>query len=164
MPRYFVLTSCYRFDEYAPVNAKLYEFFREHGFKNPNSQLINPYCFAHRTGNQDMWEYIDSFPDRLKNLNLGMMAQTGATAWTVGIFPFQDELSKLNTNEETVLVIDIGGGKGHVSKKIRDLTAGISGKIILQERPEALNDLVDSLPGITTMEYDFFTPQPIKGM
>lgn len=142
----------------------MYEFFRETGYKSPDSHLINPYCFAHQTGDKDMWEYIGSSPDRLKNLNLGMIAQTGATAWTVGMFPFKAELSKQNTGDDTVLVVDIGGGKGHVTKQIQDLTVGVRGKIVLQERPEVLVEIANSLPGITVMEYDFFTPQPIKGI
>lgn len=142
----------------------MYEFFREHGFKSPNSHLINPYCFAHQTGDTNMWDHIGKFPDRLRNLNLAMTAQTGATGWTVGIFPFKVELSKLEPNDETILVVDIGGGKGHVTTQIQDLTNGIRGKIILQERPEVLIEIADSLPGIKMMEYDFFTPQPVKGM
>lgn len=141
----------------------MYAYFREHGFKNPETELVNPYCFAHQTGGKTMWEHIGADADRLRNLNLAMMAQSEAAKWTVGIFPFNAELSKVKTDEETVLVVDIGGGKGHVIKQIQDLAAGIPGKLILQERPEALAQLVDSLPGIVTVEYDFFTPQPVKG-
>jgi hypothetical protein len=141
----------------------MYAFFREHGYKNPDSNYINPYCFAHQTGYKTMWEHIGSDAERLRNLNLAMMAQSEAAKWTIGIFPFKEELSKAKTDEETVLVVDIGGGKGHATKQIQNLTAGIPGKLVLQERPEALADLVDSLPGIVTMEYDFFTPQPIEG-
>lgn len=100
----------------------------------------------------------------MKNFNMGMVAQTEATGWTVGIFPFESELKTMKTDDKTVLLVDIGGGKGHVTKKIQILTAAIPGQIILQERPEVLCEIQDLLPGITTMEYDFFTPQPIKGM
>lgn len=152
-----------RFDEFAPPNSKLYEFFREHGFQTPNSEVINPYCFAHRTGEQSIWEYIGQRPERLSALNFGMAAQTQAAAWTVGIFPFASELRKVETTDDTVLLVDIGGGKGHVTKQIRALTEGIQGKIILQERPEVLAEITDPLTGIEKMEYDFFTPQTVKG-
>lgn len=35
--------------------------------------------------------------------------------------------------------------------------------MILQDRPEALNDVIDGLENVELMEYSFFTPQPIKG-
>ncbi|KFY27653.1 hypothetical protein V491_00808 [Pseudogymnoascus sp. VKM F-3775] len=92
-----------------------------------------------------------------------MAAQSEAAAWTVGIFPFVSELRKVETSDETVLLIDIGGGKGHVTKQIKALTEGIQGKIILQERPEVLAEITDPLPGIEKMEYDFFKPQAVKG-
>lgn len=142
----------------------MYEFFREQGFQTPNSEIINPYCFAHKTGDQSIWEYLGQRPDRLSALNFGMAAQSEAASWTVGIFPFASELRKVETTDETVLLIDIGGGKGHVTKQIRALTEGLKGKIILQERPEVLVEITDPLPGIEKMEYDFFKPQTVKGL
>lgn len=159
-----LLTLHSRFDEFAPPNTKMYEFFRTHGFKTPNSEVINPYCFAHRAGDKSIWEYIGQYPERLSALNFGMGAQSEAAAWTVGIYPFKAELGNLEVNDETVLLVDIGGGKGHVSKQIRALVDGIPGKIVLQERPEVLAEITDALVGVEKMEYDFFTPQPIKGM
>jgi len=142
----------------------MYEFFREHGFKTPNSELINPYCFAHQTGDKSIWEYIGQYPERLAALNFGMGAQSQAAAWTVGIFPFELELSQIKTDDDTVLLVDIGGGKGHVTKQIKALVGDVKGKIILQERPEVIAEISDPLNGIEVMEYDFFTPQPIKGV
>jgi hypothetical protein len=141
----------------------MYEFFREHGFKTPQSELVNPYCYAHQTGNQTLWEYVGSFPERFRSLNLAMNAQTSATNWTVGLFPFKSVLSRYETNEKTVLAIDIGGGGGHITKQIRELTDGIPGRYILQERAELLKTADHSESGIEVMEYDFFTPQPIQG-
>jgi hypothetical protein len=153
-----------RFDEFTPPFSKMYEFFRKHGFKTPNSELVNPYCFAHRTGDKSIWEFIGQYPERLAALNFGMGAQSQAAAWTVGIFPFESELKQSKTDDDTVLLVDIGGGKGHVTTQIKALVGDIKGKIILQERPEVIAEITDPLLGIEVMEYDFFTPQPIKGM
>jgi len=110
-----------------------------------------------------MWEYIGSFPERFQNLNLAMTAQTVATNWTVGIFPFKDELMQVKSNDETVLVVDIGGGSGHVTKQIMEFTKEIPGKVVLQERDEVIDAIGDSIPEVTKMKYDFFTSQPIEG-
>jgi hypothetical protein len=150
-------------DEFAPPFVKMYEFFREHGFKTPNSELVNPFCFAHRTGDKTIWQYIGQYPDRLATLNYGMGAQGTAAAWTVGIYPFATELGQTTTDDDTVLVIDIGGGKGQATKQIKALVGDLKGKIILQERPEVIAEITDPLPGVDIMEYDFFTPQPVQG-
>lgn len=153
-----------RYDEYNLANARMYEFFRNNGFKSPEDHLLNPYCFAHQTGEKNMWEHIGAFPERFQNLNLAMIAQTVATNWTVGIFPFKDELKEVKSDDETVLVVDIGGGSGHVTKQIMEFVEEIPGKVVLQERDELIDAIGRTIPEVTTMKYDFFTPQPIKGM
>ncbi|KAH8819160.1 S-adenosyl-L-methionine-dependent methyltransferase [Xylogone sp. PMI_703] len=151
------------FDEFAPVNAKMYEFFRETKFRNPDSDTINPYCFAHQTGGKTMWQYLDQYPARLDAFNAAQKVNGEANPWTVSLYPFEEELRKFTTNDDTVLLIDIGGGVGHVAKQIRGLTQNIPGKVILQDRPAVISEITDPLPGVEKMEYDFFTPQPLKG-
>ncbi|KAF7871817.1 hypothetical protein EAF04_003924 [Stromatinia cepivora] len=151
------------YDEYNLANARMYEFFRENGFKSPEDHLLNPYCFAHQTGEKNMWEHIGSFPERFQNLNLAMKAQSVATNWTVGIFPFKDTLKGVKSDDETVLVIDIGGGSGYVTKQIMEFVQEIPGKVVLQERDELIDAIGHTIPEVAMMKYDFFTPQPIKG-
>ncbi|RAL66952.1 hypothetical protein DID88_007734 [Monilinia fructigena] len=151
------------YDEYNLANARMYEFFRNNGFKSPEDHLLNPYCFAHQTGEKNMWEHIGAFPERFQSLNLAMVAQTEATSWTVGIFPFKDQLKQVKSDNESVLVVDIGGGSGHVTKQIMKIVEEIPGKVVLQERDELIDSIGHTIPEVTTMKYDFFTPQPIKG-
>lgn len=87
-----------------------------------------------------------------------------AKSWTIGLFPFESELQKFETTEDTILLVDIGGGIGSVSKVIRGLTEGIKGKIMLQDRPVVIDDIVEEVTGRELMKYDFLTPQPIQGM
>jgi len=110
-----------------------------------------------------MWEHLDQYPERLSVFNEAQRANGEVNPWTVELFPFEEELKKIETNDETVLLIDIGGGRGHVAKQIRNLTSKIAGKIILQDKPQVLAEITDPLPGVEKIEYDFFTPQPIKG-
>lgn len=158
------LLEIYRVEEYMPAELKLYEFFRLNGWNSPVSATNNPYTFTHRTEGKSMWEYMAQFPERLKNFNYTMVAQNNATFWTVSLFPFYEELSKYETTDGTPLVVDVGGGKGHVSRQIRQLCKDLKGRVILQDRREALSDVIDGLENVELMEYDFFTPQPVKGM
>ncbi len=38
-----------RFDEFGLSNMKLHDFFKENGYKNPDSLTNNPYTHAHDT-------------------------------------------------------------------------------------------------------------------
>jgi hypothetical protein len=144
--------------------AKMSEFFQKESWKNSATETNNPYTYAHNVPDgQTIWNHIDQFPSRLANLNTAMIAQTSAAMWTVGIYPFEDELKKLNTDDETVLLVDVGGGMGQATRQIRQMCKDIKGKIILQDRKEVIDGISEKMEGIEAMEYDFFTPQPIKG-
>lgn len=81
------------------------------------------YTFAHRTEGTEMWEHIAKFPERQKNSNRAMKAQSFDGVWSVGLFPFAEKIKELEkeTDASTPLVVDIGGGAGHTSAKIREL-------------------------------------------
>lgn len=94
-----------------------------------------------------------------------MNAQGLATSFAISIFPFHSELSKQETTDESVLVVDVGGGLGHATKQIKALCGEVEGKIILQDRSEVLDDIKEDLgEGIEKMAHDFFTPNPVKGI
>jgi hypothetical protein len=48
--------------------------------------------------------------------------------------------------------------------QIKGLIGDVKGKLILQDRPEVLDDIKKDLgAGIEKMGHDFFTPNPVKG-
>jgi len=125
--------------------------------------MVNPYTYAHDTKGKTMWEHIAKDPERASTFNYAMAAQTQASLPTVGIYPFESELGKLVEDENTVVLVDVGGGKGQASHMIRQNYPGLKGKMILQDRPEVIADITDELPGIERMPHDFFLEQPVKG-
>lgn len=153
-----------RLGEYSPVFNKLSEFFKEAGWKSPQSETNNPYTFTHHTNGLTMWEHVQLDPEYFSFWNDAMQAQGAATEFAISIFPFKAELSKIDTTDDTVLLVDVGGGLGHATKQIRQLASGIPGKMILQDRQHVLEDISDELVGIEKMPHDFFTPNPIKGI
>lgn len=70
-----------------------------------------------------MWAHIAKFPERQKNSNRAMKAQSFDGVWSVGLFPFAEKIKELGkeTDASMPLVVDIGGGAGHTSAKIREL-------------------------------------------
>lgn len=94
-----------------------------------------------------------------------MTGQGQATLFAVGIYPFRTELSKIATTDDTVLVVDVGGGSGHATRQIKRLIGGdIKGRLILQDQEQVIQDIKDDLGIIEKTSHDFFTPNPIKGV
>lgn len=102
-------------------------------------------------------------PERVQAFNDAMGAHTQSSAWTVETYPFVAELSQMNTDDNTILFVDIGGGKGHVTRHVRSLCPDIKGKMVFTDREPVIADVVETMPGVEKMAYDFFTEQPIKG-
>jgi hypothetical protein len=110
-----------------------------------------------------MFEFLALDPIRFQNFNAAMEAKTAQTVLPYNLFPFKEEFSKVKTDDDTVLLVDIGGGNGQATTVIRELCAATKGKMILQDQPHVLEAIDISLPGIELMGYDFFAPQPVKG-
>ncbi|KUI63894.1 Demethylsterigmatocystin 6-O-methyltransferase [Cytospora mali] len=153
------------FDECFPALVMMPEFFREggKGWRVPAEASDCPYTFAHRTGGLDMWQYIARFPERQANCNVAMKAQGFEGVWAVGLYPFLERASGLARGGEDVpLVVDVGGGAGYTSRRIRELCAGVKGTVVLQDFEKVLADAED-VDGVVKMAHDFFAEQPIKG-
>ncbi|EOD49157.1 O-methyltransferase [Neofusicoccum parvum] len=150
-------------DETWPSIAFMNQYFKENGWKHPVDPTNCPYTFAHRTNGKESWAYIAQFPERQENSNRAMIAQSFDSTWSVGLYPFAEKLAETPSgDDETPLVVDVGGGVGHTSRQIRELCAGIKGRVVLQDRAEVVKD-APHIDGIVAMEHDFFSPQPIKG-
>ncbi|POS81569.1 O-methyltransferase [Diaporthe helianthi] len=151
-------------DESGPALVLMPRFFVENGWRQPADPRNCPYTFAHRTEGTEMWEHVAKFPERQKNSNRAMKAQSFDGVWSVGLFPFAEKIKELGykTDASTPLVVDVGGGAGHTSAKIRELCKEIEGTIVLQDLSGVVED-VSPAEGIVTMAHDFFEEQPVKG-
>lgn len=80
-------------------------------------------------------------------------------------YPVETQLSDAyDKSEEVVLLVDVGGGQGHVLQEFVNQRGRRKNRLIVQDLPTALGPAVDLQPlGIEAMPYDFFTPQPVKG-
>ncbi|RDW75494.1 hypothetical protein BP6252_06636 [Coleophoma cylindrospora] len=152
------------FDEFGPPSIKMNEFFQKNGFKTPSSLTNNPFTYAHNAaGNLNMFEILSQDPQRLMRFEAAMQAQTSQNLLSFAIFPFQERFSELRPSEEDVLLVDIGGGKGHAIAAIRELCPDTPGKMILQDRPDVIAGLKNDIAGAEKFGYNFFEPQPVEG-
>jgi hypothetical protein len=64
-------------------------------------------------------------------------------------------------NDE-VLLVDVGGGRGHEVQKFADAFPEVKGRLIVQDQQSMIEQAASS-DRIEFMAHDFFTPQPVKG-
>lgn len=79
-------------------------------------------------------------------------------------FPAADRFAEtpLKQDSDAVLLVDVGGGQGYWTQQFQQSLANtIPGRLIVQDLPFVVRDA--KTDGVETMEYDFMTPQPVKG-
>ena len=81
--------------------------------------------------------------------------------WTT-LYPAHTLLE--NLAEDKTVLVDVGGGYGSDITRFRNRFLSLPpGSLILQDTPLCL-DSIDVHQDIKTMAYDFFQPQPVKGV
>ncbi|KAI9730840.1 MAG: hypothetical protein M1834_005558 [Cirrosporium novae-zelandiae] len=143
-------------------------YLSKYGFKEPISPLPLPHSFAYGMEHNNFWDTLSTDPERLEAFNL-CMQRNERDRLVLGAY----DLSWMNThigspNDARPLIVDIGGGKGHVLQRIIKAYPSLPrARMILQDRPDVISEVkkIDepSLREITKMELDFFKEQPVKG-
>ena len=80
------------------------------------------------------------------------------------IFPLDTQLVDgfQEQDKEAVILVDVGGGQGQEIMELRKRYPKLPGRTVLQDLPHVIAG-APKTDGMEIMEYDFFTPQPIKG-
>jgi hypothetical protein len=144
-----------------PTFEALPEYLKSHGYKNPTDPCDSPWQAGYKT-TEHPFVWLQSHP---RHFELFMMwvnlSREGLPLWH-DVFPFDQEVGKDST-EDTVLFVDIGSGLGHISIGLREKYPDLPGRVIIQDTEQVISAVKPS-HNIEPMVYDFFTPQPVKGM
>ncbi|KAI4181167.1 MAG: hypothetical protein L6R41_006781 [Letrouitia leprolyta] len=150
------------FDESAVSLSQLPEFLQQTKYENPVDTKNGPFQHAFKTKSK-MWEYISERPSRLNAFNDFMEGQrVGRTQWYRG-FPVEESLSDESNDLDTVLMVDVGGGRGHDLEAFKAAFPQLPGKAIVQDLPFTIDDIKHLAPEVEAMKHNFFDPQPVKG-
>lgn len=132
----------------------------------PDDPLYNPYTWTHKQDGTPVWAIMAQDPEKIQTFQVGMSGLDVANP-VVGHFDF-NLLKSANEDNETVELVDVGGGHGVCLKQILQSYPDLNPKLcVLQERPDVIEMAKSSgeLPeGLRLMPHDFMTEQPIKGM
>ena len=110
-----------------------------------------------------LFEWFPKNPEPANNFNLWMSGQRDGRPYWLDFFPFEDHVVRgFKGGDGAVLLIDVGGGRGHEVEAIRKRHPNLPGRILLQDVPSTIEQALP-VPGMEAVAHDFFTEQPIKG-
>jgi hypothetical protein len=135
-------------------------YWKQNGFRNPEDADNCPFTFARGKRDMSFFDIIESVPEELKVFNEAM-----ATVNVLGIKQVVQlfDFGKLVPNKEGAVLVDVGGGKGHVINEIRNVYPEMKG-FVLQDMKAVLDGGVLVDEEVELIPYDFFNNvQPVKG-
>jgi hypothetical protein len=149
------------FETISGTFVNLPKFLRETSYRNVSDSTHCPWHLAHNT-TQSPFLWLRNHPADMDYFLTWMTAQREGMPTWLEVFPFEKKLCQ-NLEPETPLFVDIGGGVGHQCLALKDKHSQVSGRVILQDLPQVIEQAMAGA-GIEPMAYDFWTPQPIKGL
>jgi hypothetical protein len=144
---------------------KLPEYFRSTGYQNPDDATDGPFQFSYRTS-KHWFSWATEHPDISQQFNNHMSAyHQGRPSWMdYDFYPVDDCLiNGLKPDPDAVLLVDVGGGLGHDLQEFQRKYPTAPGRLILQDKPDVVDQIFSTMGRIEVMAHDFFCEQPIKG-
>ncbi|OTB15976.1 hypothetical protein K445DRAFT_59919 [Daldinia sp. EC12] len=146
-----------------PAMVKAPQYFKEAGYKSPEDPRDGLVQYAFQT-KLKTFDRFSSIPQLLHDFNLAMGSTMGSKKFWFDHWPVEEQLvTGAGITEDSVLLIDIGGGKGHDIISFREKFPHLPGRLILQDTAPVIDNIQSMIPEVDMMAYDFFTEQPVKG-
>ncbi|KAL2056632.1 hypothetical protein ABVK25_003026 [Lepraria finkii] len=171
----FIGAEKHHFDLHTSVGVRMIEYMRtgagvEQFNDEPGKQP--PWEYSHN--GKSFWKSLEEDPECKQDFDLYMAArrQGDLVPEWFQLYPVGQELvpttgnnvRSLKTGKDDVLFVDVAGGLGHDVTKFRAYFPQLPGRCVLQDLPKTIAQVRKNPPqGVELMEYDFFTPQPVKG-
>jgi hypothetical protein len=144
------------------------DFFKQYGYKTPPlSGTDGAFQFAHKT-ELPFFAWLNTTPPFMSYFASFMTAyRAGKANWyDPGFYPVAERLIEGFDPEVSgdVLLVDVGGGRGHDLELFAAQHTSHPGKLILQDQEPVIAEVV-AAGGNKPFEataHDFYTPQPVK--
>jgi demethylsterigmatocystin 6-O-methyltransferase len=161
----------YRFDMVGPCFQALPDFLQETQYADPQD-MSN--CAFQRGFRTDLiaFAYMSQIvPEKAKTFARFMQAQRDGLPTWIDVYPIAEKTEDMTMTMTTTpgqkpLFIDLGGGVGHESRRLRQRYPDIPGQVIVLD----MQIVIDSVPieqrrseGVEYMVHDFFAAEPVKG-
>lgn len=137
-------------------------FLAKTGYQNPIDPKNCAFQEAFHT-QDNLFEWFPKHSEYLSNFNLWMTGQREGRAYWLDFFPFEERVTKgFKGGDGAVLLVDVGGARGHEVEAIKKRYPALPGRLLLQDLPDTIEQAIP-VPGMEAVTHDFFTAQPIKG-
>ncbi|PMD42041.1 S-adenosyl-L-methionine-dependent methyltransferase [Hyaloscypha variabilis F] len=151
------------YDMPARVQVVMHNYFRERGYKSPVDPVDGPMQWTLNT-KLAYFEYVQQDPELFKAFTQLMTRWRGLSKHWTEWYPVQANiLDGASTNAEEIIMVDMGGDRGHDLEIFLKRFPSTQGRLVLQDLPMTIATVPHLAPAIKTTVHDFFTPQPVKG-
>lgn len=155
---------CY--DVSRPSFSDFPSFFKGNGYKAPAlGSIEGPFQSAHKVDISFPQWLVKTAP-YLEYFNSYMSAyRAGKPDWCdAGFYPVVDRLlTGFDASVSDVVLVDVGGGKGHDIATFASKFSPVPGRLVLQDREQAINSIpADENRQFEATAHDIFTEQPVK--
>lgn len=140
---------------------------RSQNYQNPTQSTSS--AFAYATGSE-FWNHLHKTPIQSQLFNEFMATRREGRPNWYDLYPIDRELSPSSPEidpilrgESDILLVDVGGNRGHDLVNLKAKHPNLVGKMILQDLPDVIAHASFSPEDeIEAMPHDFFQPQPIQ--
>ena len=138
------------------------EFLEQTGWKNPEDYNNSAFHLGAHT-QLGLWEYLEADPEKLQAFNNGMRSMATVKEFDSS-YPFDAELNKEAIKEGEVVLVDVGGGRGHALERVKQRFPGLKGRLVLQDQSSVIEDAIAGglSSEIEPQAASFFEPNPVK--
>ncbi|KJZ72183.1 hypothetical protein HIM_08448 [Hirsutella minnesotensis 3608] len=144
---------------------KFHEYGRIHGWNTPSNTSKGPFQYAYNT-ELNFFAYLHANPPYAEQFNYHMSGRhLGHPSWLdPGFYPVTENLvNGFDCSDGAAMIVDIGGSTGHDLLELHRKYPNIPGRLVLQDLPGVIEQIVELDSRIEPTPYNFFTEQPIKG-
>ena len=143
------------------------DYFEKYGRKEPTTQTHNPFSYGFGDPEATCWEIMNRDPERMKAFMQSMSMMEKILPIT-GMYDFAWTKEVVEKDAERVILVDVGGGKGHAVREITKENPFLpTERCVVQDTPLVIEEakrLDDpELKGVNFIAHDFHKEQPVKG-
>ncbi|KAL6153127.1 hypothetical protein ACJQWK_11575 [Exserohilum turcicum] len=148
------------YDATLPCFFKMPRFLAQTKYRNPVDAADGIFQYAKDCRGMDMFRFYQENRIEGESFNQVMGGVMATQASWLDIFPHDTLLAAANA--EGPLLVDVGGSIGHDIERFRKAHPETASRLFLEDLPAVVK--LSQVPDpVNKIEYDFFTPQPIKG-
>jgi len=138
------------------------EFLSKTNYNNPQDYSHSAFHLGAHT-ELGFWEYLEADEKKLQAFNNGMRSQATVRDFDSS-YPFESELKASPMGQEEVVLVNVGGGRGHALERIKERFPTLKGELVLQDQAAVIKDALSGglSAEIKAQSASFFEPNPIR--